>query len=399
VTVRVGAATDIGLVREGNEDSYLVDEPLFAIADGMGGHRGGEVASRLALETIEALFRRGEGALAEQVQEANRAVFERSSTDRAVAGMGTTLTAALVEGERVRLAHVGDSRAYLLRDGQLRMLTEDHTLVHQMVQQGEITEAEAERHPQRSVVTRALGMDSTVTVDEAIVDLRPGDRLLICSDGLTSMVDDGAIASILRRQTDPQRAAAALVEAANKGGGVDNTTVIVIAVEEDGSSPDEGTRAGRRRDTLVEPPAGGATGATASRATGRTLGGTGPRWGRIAAIVGVVVAVVVLALVGVRTYVDSQWYVGVANGHVAIYQGIPLDVAGFELHHLVLETRIPAAEAERLAIYRTRLPDGITAEDRTNAEQIVEQINKDVAPTPRPSTSPKPAAKPTKDQA
>jgi hypothetical protein len=180
-----------------------------------------------------------------------------------------------------------------------------------------------------------------------------------------------------------------LVEAANKGGGVDNTTVIVIAVDGDGPTSAEATRTGRRRDTTVESPADRATGAIASRPAGRTRERTGRRWGRIAAIVAVVVAVVALALVGVRTYVDSQWYVGVANGHVAIYRGIPLDVAGFELHHLVLETKIPAADAERLAIYRTRLPDGITAEDRTNAEQIVEQISKDVAPSPRPAPKPK----------
>jgi PPM family protein phosphatase len=396
VNIRVGAATDIGLVREGNEDYYLVEEPLFAIADGMGGHRGGEVASRLAIETIGALFQRGQGGLAEQVQEANRAVFERSSSDRDVAGMGTTLTAALLEGDRLRLAHVGDSRAYLLRDGELRMLTEDHTLVHQMVRQGEITEAEAERHPQRSIVTRALGMDATVTVDEAVVDLRAGDRLLICSDGLTSMVGDEAIAARLGRETDPQRAAEALVAEANTGGGVDNTTVIVVAIGEDGSSAGQGDAPARRRDTLVEPAsAPTAGGATASRAASRARGRTGIRWGRVAAVVAIVAAVVALALVGARAYLDTQWYVGVANGHVAIYQGIPADVAGFDLHHLVLETTIPAADAQRLAIYRTRLPDGITAEDRTNAEQIVEQIRRDVAPQPRPSTSPKP----TKDNA
>jgi serine/threonine protein phosphatase PrpC len=390
MNVRVGAATDIGLVREGNEDSYLVEEPLFAVADGMGGHRGGEVASRLAVETIEALFHSGQGALAQQVQEANRAVFERSSSDRDVAGMGTTLTAAILEGDRLRLAHVGDSRAYLLRDGELRMLTEDHTLVHQMVQQGEITEAEAERHPQRSVVTRALGMDATVTVDEAIVDLQPGDRVLICSDGLTSMVGDDAIAAHLRRESDPQRAAEALVAEANKGGGIDNTTVIVVAVGDDGSSAAAMGARAPRRDTLVEPePARTAGGTVPSPAAGRAHGRNRVRWGRLVAIAAIVAAVIVLAVVGARSYLDSQWYVGVANGHVAIYQGIPADVAGFELHHLVVETTIPATDAEHLAIYRTRLPDGITAEDRPNAEQIVEQIRKDVAATPRPSTSPK----------
>jgi PPM family protein phosphatase len=375
--IRAGAATDIGRVRDRNEDAYLVDEPLFVVADGMGGHRGGDVASRMAVDTIEALFRRGEGALTEQVQEANRAVFERSSIDRSVAGMGTTLTAALVQGARARLAHVGDSRAYLLRGGDLKMLTEDHTLVQRMVQQGEITEAEAERHPQRSVVTRALGIEMSIPVDEAIVDLEPGDRLLLCSDGLTSMVDDRRVAEILEDEADPQAAAEALVRAANDGGGVDNTTVIVLAVEGDGE-PGPAVR----HDTAVDPAPRRAeatppaeTRGTPARARDRR---SRPAWGRVALALGIAAAVVALGLVGLRAYLDSQWYVGASDGHVAVFQGIPADVAGFELHHVVVETTIPAADAEKLAVYRT-LGDGITAESRTDAGQIVDQIRKDVA--------------------
>jgi PPM family protein phosphatase len=382
MNIRAGVATDIGLVREGNEDSYLVEEPLFVIADGMGGHRGGEVASRLAVETIGALFRRGEGALAEQVQEANRAVFERSSIDRAVAGMGTTVTAALVERDRARLAHVGDSRAYLFRRGEMRMLTEDHTLVHRMVQQGEITEAEAERHPQRSVVTRAVGMERSIPVDEIVIDLEPGDRLLICSDGLTSMVDDGTIGRILGDQPDPQRAAEALVRAANEGGGVDNTTVIVVAVED--GEPSAAPNAERRHDTVVAPdaaaPAGAPVGDRSADARPRRARVRRPwrRWARIGLVVGAVAVVLVLALTGVRRYLDSQWYVGVADGHVAIYEGIPAEVAGLDLHHVVVETTISAAEAEQLAVYRTHLTDGITAQSRADADQIVDQIRADV---------------------
>jgi serine/threonine protein phosphatase PrpC len=379
VNVRVGAATDIGLVREGNEDAYLAEDPLFAVADGMGGHRGGEVASRLALETLESLFKRGEGALPEQVQEANRAVFERSSSDRAVAGMGTTLTAAVVEDDRVRLAHVGDSRAYLLRDGELRMLTEDHTLVHRMVQQGEITEAEAERHPQRSVVTRALGVELSVPVDEVVVDLRPGDRLLICSDGLTSMVDDGSIARVLVDVLDPQLAAEALVRAANEAGGVDNVTVVVLAVE-DASGPSVDTRT-ETMGTPSRPPA-----PTSGLPRGRPRRSRSVPWTRIALAASVVAALAIAAVVGLRAYLDSQWYVGVSNGRVAIFRGIPAEVAGFELHHVVLETTVPAADAERLALYRARLPNGITAEDRTDADQIVDQIRTDVAAARRPTT-------------
>jgi serine/threonine protein phosphatase PrpC len=373
VRIRAVAATDIGLVRERNEDSYLVDEPLFAVADGMGGHRGGDVASRLAIETLaSASSNEGDVALSERVRQANRAVFERSRSDRAVAGMGTTLTAALIDGDRARLAHIGDSRAYLFREGELRMLTEDHTLVQQMVREGEISETEAGRHPQRSVVTRALGIDPSVVVDESIVDLHPGDRVLICSDGLTNMIEDDAVRAILEAEPDTERAAAALVRAANDAGGVDNTTVVLIDVAEG-----EPEARGVRRDTAVGP-----TTATAAEARARPRPARA-RWPRRAAIAVAALVVVAAALVGVRAYLDSQWYVGVSGGHVAIFQGIPTEVAGFRLNHVEIQTTIPAAQAERLAVYRS-LGDGITADGRTDAEQIVDQIRRDVAAASRP---------------
>ena len=198
--LRVGVATDIGRVREKNEDSYLVEEPLFAVADGMGGHKGGDVASQLALETIE-----GEPAadLAQRLRDANAAVFERSQSDRSVTGMGTTVTAVVVKGTSALFAHVGDSRAYLLRAGDLRQLTDDHTLVARMVKTGEITEAEAEVHPHRSVLTRALGTEPDVIVDEFDVALTDGDRLLLCSDGLTGMVTEEQIVAILSAAPEP----------------------------------------------------------------------------------------------------------------------------------------------------------------------------------------------------
>lgn len=362
--VTAAAATDIGLVREGNEDSYLTEEPLFAVADGMGGHRGGEVASQLAVETLEKMFKEGAGDLPDQVQEANRVVFERSVLDRKVAGMGTTLTAAAVEGDRVRLAHVGDSRAYLLRDGELRLLTEDHTLVHRMVSEGEISEEEAETHPQRSVLTRALGVDTVVDVDEDTFQVRPGDRLLLCTDGLTSMVSEDQIGEVLRTVRDPQEAAERLVRMANEAGGVDNTTVVVLDFSEDdpAAAPDEQARAG----AAIAPAPAGRRARSPRLPTRRML-----LWA------GVVVAVAVVGLVGLRLYLDAQWYVGVSNGHVAIFRGIPTEVAGFELHHVVVETTIPAGQAESLAVYRD-LGDGITAEDRERASAIVEQIRRDV---------------------
>ena len=235
--VIVGAASDIGQVREGNEDSYLVEQPLYVVADGMGGHRGGEVASELAIETIQALFLKREGSLVTQVEEANRRVFERSQSDRNVAGMGTTLTAALVDGSRVQLAHVGDSRAYLFRDHELTILTEDHTLVHRMVMAGEITEEEAEVHPHRSILTRALGVDGRIQVDELAIDVRPGDRILLCTDGLTGMVSEEQIGTILDSTPgDAQGAVERLIAEANRAGGVDNITAVVLDFTDDGGS-------------------------------------------------------------------------------------------------------------------------------------------------------------------
>ncbi len=406
--VTAAAASDIGLVREGNEDSYLTLAPLFAVADGMGGHRGGEVASQLAVETLERTFQAGQGELTDQVQEANRVVFERSVTDRQVAGMGTTLTVALVEGDRIRLAHVGDSRAYLLRDGELRLLTQDHTLVHQMVLEGEISEQEAQTHPQRSVLTRALGVDVLVEIDDETVAVRPGDRLLLCTDGLTSMVSEEEIGEILREVPDTREAAERLVRAANDGGGADNTTVVILDLSE-GDPPDAG-RSGATASAGVgsSPSIQGAVRPAAPEArpgaAGTARAEMRPPWRRIALWAGVVAAIVIVGLVGLRMYTNSQWYVGVLNGHVAVFQGIPAEVGGLRFHHVVVETDISAAKAETLALYRD-LRDGITADSRERATAIVERIRRDVdgmqqvgesgtsspptgSPSPRSSPSP-----------
>lgn len=233
--IRTGAVTDVGRVRAGNEDAFLVTEGFVAVADGMGGHLGGEVASNLALEIFAALTDRGEGDLTSRIVEANRAVLERSRRDREVSGMGTTFTVIAFEGGIGRLAHVGDSRAYRYRDRELVPLTEDHTLVRRMVRAGEITEEEARSHPQRSVVTRALGAEHDVEVDEGQLDLRAGDRYLLCSDGLTGMVVEDDIRAVLSEVADPEAAARRLVDAANANGGQDNITVVIADVVDDAS--------------------------------------------------------------------------------------------------------------------------------------------------------------------
>jgi len=413
--VRVGASTDIGQVREGNEDSYLVIEPLYAVADGMGGHRGGEVASSLALETVQGMFERREGSLAEQVAEANRAVFDRSQNDRSVSGMGTTLTAAQVDGNRVHLVHVGDSRAYLLRGGELTQITEDHTLVHRMVMEGEITPEEAETHPHRSILTRALGVDQTIQVDEGDIEVVPGDRILLCTDGLTGMVPEGQIREILLETPDPQEAVEKLVKVANRAGGIDNITAMILEFGDDGGPgatkesaiPQQPTMErpippaappNRSDITIVgapipEPPpeasiSPGRTpparplARTDRPAPGRRTDRSRPRSSRVGRKVGiwtgVTLAIVALGVVGLRLYLDSQWFVGVSNGRVAIFRGVPAEVGGLELHSVVVETSIPAERAESIGFYRG-LPDGITADDRAGAEAIVESIREDVA--------------------
>lgn len=227
----VGATTDVGQVRDGNEDRFLVEVGLrlFAVADGMGGHQAGEVASTTAIEALRASIAAGR-PLDDAIVEANRAVYEKAGTDDAFTGMGTTLTAIAVGSERaVVVGHVGDSRAYLARDGTLEQITEDHSLVEEMVREGRITEDQALVHPQRSIITRALGIDAEIDVDLYPVELQAEDRILICSDGLTDMLRRSDIARILRQEADPQRAADALADAANANGGIDNVTAVVIA--------------------------------------------------------------------------------------------------------------------------------------------------------------------------
>jgi protein phosphatase len=238
-----GASTDVGMVRQQNEDSYLAEENLYVVADGMGGHNAGEVASALAVTTLKAGARSGIDSVErfrELVQQANTAIYTASLDDSTQSGMGTTLTAlSIVAGEepRVLVANVGDARTYMWRNGALTRLSVDHSYVQELVNEGIITPEEARVHPRRNIVTRALGIDRSVVVDVFSHLVRTGDRIVLCSDGLVDEVSDADIAVVLGQHSDPQDTAEALVMVANTAGGRDNTTVIVVDVLDDISEP------------------------------------------------------------------------------------------------------------------------------------------------------------------
>ncbi len=239
-------ATDVGRQRRDNEDSSYASGSVFVVADGMGGAQSGEVASKIVVDAFSSgLPETGtaEERLAVVVQRANREIHERSRSEAANAGMGTTVTAAYLDGDAIAIAHVGDSRAYLLRDGELRRLTEDHSLVEELVRGGRLTEEEAAEHPQRSVITRALGIEPLVEIDTWTYPLRPGDVVLLCSDGLTSMVSEQQLQRVVVAAPTLNEAAQRLIGAANEAGGRDNITVVLFRV----------TRAGREDASLDQP--------------------------------------------------------------------------------------------------------------------------------------------------
>ncbi len=354
-----GASTDTGQVRDGNEDRYLVDRQLelFAVADGMGGHRAGEVASETALDGFRTAIAEGV-EVADAVGRANTAVWDKAAGDTNLAGMGTTLTAARFDGTTLRIGHVGDSRAYLLRDDRFDRLTMDHSLVEELIREGKITEEQAAVHPQRSIITRALGVDSSVDVDVYSVVLQPADRVMICSDGLTSMVRSAAIAEILRAESDPTAAANALVDAANAAGGDDNITVVVLDAQADGRDPLPDSVAaaitgGRGRAAagepsptteVVEPPDVTVVTETTSRDASagpvaepvaapprdtaayrepRARRNVGRAIGRVLLFAVPILVILGIAIGAIGWYARNSYFVGTVRGEVVVYRGRP----------------------------------------------------------------------------
>jgi PPM family protein phosphatase len=231
-------ASDTGRRRRRNEDNYVVAPPLFAVADGMGGAQAGEVASSLAASALEAGTPEeldGHERVSALIEEANRRIFDRASTDPSASGMGTTMTVALVEGMSVVIGHVGDSRAYLVRGDSMEQLTEDHSLVNELVKGGKLSEEEAQIHPQRSVITRAVGTDPDVDIDAFTIEAEDGDVFLLCSDGLTDMVEDVDILRLVdANRSDLEQAVRSLVQLANKEGGEDNITAVAFRISASG---------------------------------------------------------------------------------------------------------------------------------------------------------------------
>jgi protein phosphatase len=383
--IHVAVLTDTGRKRRHNEDAFVVEPPLFAVADGMGGAQAGELASSLAAAALKDSQEPGGGGeerVDELIQQANRRVYERQSQDAAASGMGTTMTVALVEDGRVAIGHVGDSRAYLIREGKLEQLTEDHSLVAELVRSGKLSPEEAEGHPQRSVITRALGTDPDVDVDTFSVDTRPGDLFLICSDGLTTMVDDETIlAEVARNRNDLKSAAKALVRAANKGGGEDNITVVFFEITGEGDLEHTVTLPPREagaepevdEDTLDELDRVPAIETTDVRGPRREPRGPGRR------LLGATLALVLL--VGASGFVVwGLWrshFVGAeADGHVAVYQGVPWNVIG-DMHLYrttyvspLLAAQLSQAERRKLFDHSLRSEGSALGAVRAYEEQI-----------------------------
>jgi serine/threonine protein phosphatase PrpC len=386
MTARLGqtaSLTDTGRRRRHNEDAFVSEPPLFAVADGMGGAQAGELASSLAAAALTELKEYpggGEERVDELIQQANRRVYERQSQDESASGMGTTMTVALVGDGQVAIGHVGDSRAYRIRDGGLEQLTEDHSLVAELVRSGKLSPEEAEAHPQRSVITRALGTDPDVDVDTFSIETRPGDLFLICSDGLTSMVDDETILSeVARNRDDLQGAAKSLVRAANKGGGEDNITVVFFEIGGDGDTertitlppreePDadeEATLDELDRVPVIETENGHAA-REEQRGRGRGI------------LIATLAATLLVCASGFVVW--GLWrshFVGAeADGHAAVYQGVPWNIVGnVHLYRTVYVSPLMAAqlsqpERRKLFDHSLRSEDSARAAVRRYEEQI-----------------------------
>ncbi|MEA9985408.1 MULTISPECIES: PP2C family protein-serine/threonine phosphatase [Subtercola] len=399
------AVSHVGKVRSNNQDSGYAGQSLFAVADGMGGHAGGDVASALALNKLLEIDGEyssavdAEFALQEAIVSANAILAEAVYEHPELTGMGTTLSALVRVGHSVALAHIGDSRIYRFRDGKLAQITTDHTFVQRLVDNGRITAEEAKVHPRRSVLMRVLGdVDSTPDVDLQVMDTRPGDRWLLCSDGLTGVVDNDQIAAALAENPSPQAVADVLVKESLDHGAPDNVTVVIVDISESftGSTYIAQTVGAASRPIAF----GGGSGRRSTRMPGLRLhprvGPTQPshfeaqsddyldelidedrrrsRRRKLTWLIGSIVVVLAIALGLFISYqwTQSRYFVGESNGHVAVYQGIQQSIGPISLSHVYQETTITV---DNLPSYtKSQVQNTISADSIAAAQKVVQNL-------------------------
>jgi protein phosphatase len=402
--VRYAVRSHTGLLRTSNEDSAYAGPRLLAVADGMGGHAAGEVASAVAIAALASLDADVPGhdllsALRERAGHANAELRAMTERDPSLAGMGTTLVALLFDRGRLGLLHVGDSRCYLLRDEVLSQITHDHTLVQALVDEGRITEEAAHTHPQRSVITNVLdGRDGDVQPDLSVREARAGDRYLLCSDGLTGPVSSSETLREALLLPDRQEACDRLVQLALRGGGPDNVTVVVADVVDDGEPDLLPVVAGAAAEQPQDAPDGLVSGAAARAQVAEGRDTPAPRRYQVMvrprrrARTTIAAAVVVLVLLAIglvtRGYVRSQYYVGLDGAQVVVYRGVQGSVAGVDLAQVQERTTLTTARLPELE--RQRLEDGIVAHDARDAREIVQRLIATACATavPTPHTGP-----------
>ncbi|MPV49185.1 MULTISPECIES: Stp1/IreP family PP2C-type Ser/Thr phosphatase [unclassified Pseudactinotalea] len=398
ISLHYAARSDVGLIRANNQDSGYAGPNLLVLADGMGGAAGGDIASSVAVAHLAALDGDDHGAddilelLTGALTDAHTDLIEYSRARPELAGLGTTVVAMLVSGRTAAMVHVGDSRAYLLREHSLHQITQDHTFVQYLIDTGQITPAEAENHPQRSVILRVLG-DSTdeVELDETVRELKAGDRWLLCSDGLSGMVSDETIAETLRHVTDPGACAEQLVDLALRGGGQDNITVVVADVTDDSAGASTvpqvvgaaaidrarptrgGSSAAARAAALVAAHTGAAPGADELEDDARDVDAPPRRrpWVRLLAVL-VPLALLVTAVVLGYQWTQTQYFVAPDGDYVAIYQGVPQSIGPVELSHVTERTVIRLDDLPPFA--QSRVERGISAVSLADATTIVAEL-------------------------
>lgn len=355
--------TEVGHVRTHNEDSFLVKPPLFAVADGMGGHAAGEVASSITVNTLAqaAPAHADAEALGRAVEQANHAVMDASEAGQGKPGMGTTCTAAMIEGSKLAIAHVGDSRAYLLHKGTLIRVTHDHSFVEELVDSGEITADEARVHPNRSIITRALGSDRNMYADHFELTVEEDDRLLLCSDGLSGMLTDSEIEDIMVTSPHPEECVTALVEAALRAGGEDNVTAIVVDI-----SNKEITKHARKH-------------------TVRNI---------VIWVAGLLAALTIVAG-AVGLYAANSWFIVDRDGYVTVYKGLPGSFGPISLNQLENQTTI---EVSSLAPSTAkRLKEGIQISSAENVDKLLQNYRDQITEEARNKAENASANEPSKD--